>query len=73
MSHIKQKGNKTWLMSSKVENSVNNKKIMRVEDNGNGFTIKSYSWSSVDADKYYSIGYDEAAHLTEILEYFDYK
>ena len=45
---------------------------MRVIDNGNGFTVKMYSWSSCDADKYLSIDYADAADLVDCLAAMDF-
>jgi hypothetical protein len=38
-------------------------KVIRVRDNGNGFDVKEYSNSSVNADKRYNLDYDGAEYL----------
>lgn len=67
---IVKKNNKVTLYSDDDFKEVN-RKLMRVVDNGNGYTIKAYSWSSVYADKYWSIDYAEAADLVECLKYME--
>jgi hypothetical protein len=43
------------------------KKLMRITDNGNGFTVKSYSWVASDPDMYYNIDYSDADLLQQGL------
>ena len=62
---IKVKGNK-------VTKTLQGTKVMKVVDNGNGFTIKAYSWSSIYPDLYWSIGYADAADLVDCLAQMDY-
>lgn len=50
-----------------------NKKLLRVKNNGNGFTVKYYSWLPSSPDLYWSIPYDVAADLVDALEQFDYR
>ena len=69
---IKRKGNKVWLLSDSSYVKAN-KKVMRVEDNGNGFTVKSYGWDAPYPDLYWSLGYADAADLMECLKEFDFR
>ena len=64
---VKKKSN--W----KVIKYLDDRKVMRVVDNGNGFTVKVYSWSSIEADKYFNIGYGDAADLVDCLENMEYR
>jgi hypothetical protein len=57
----------------KVFKYLDGKKVMRVVDNGNGFTVKAYSWSSVNADQYWNIGYADAADLVDCLKKMEYR
>lgn len=66
---IKRKGNKVWLLAG-PEYIYPGKKLMRVEDNGNGYTIKSYTWSAAYPDLYWNIGYGDAEYLVECLKQF---
>lgn len=60
-------------MWSDSEYTIKDKKLLRVEDNGNGFTIKSYSWTSSEPDMYYNLDYSTASELMDALELFDFR
>ena len=63
---IKTKGNK-------VVKYLDDRKVLRVVDNGNGFTVKSYSWTSMEPNRYFNLGYADAADLVDCLEKMDYR
>jgi hypothetical protein len=69
---IKVKGNKI-IKYADQDYSQPGRKLMKVTDNGNGFTIKSYSWSPSWPDMYWSIGYSDAVDLLECLEAADFR
>ena len=64
---IKHKGNKVSVFSD-AEYLHDNKKLLTVTDNGNGYTVKAHSWSSVAPDMYYNIPYDTAVYLYYALK-----
>lgn len=66
---IKTKGNKVWKLADR-NYSHPGEKLMKVTDNGNGFTIKSYGWGASYPDMYWSIGYADASYLFECLKGF---
>ena len=46
--------------------------LAKVTDSGNGFICKFPSWLSSQQDNYVCLGYNEAAHLLEVLKEFDF-
>lgn len=72
MSKVKRKGNKVTKYSDHQYTQAD-KKIMKVTDNGNGYTIKIYSWSSTEADTYHSLGYADAADFVDCFNKFEDK
>ena len=68
---VNKKGNKVVTLWSK--DGVEDKKTLRVEDNGNGFTVKVYSWLSTEPDMYYNLDYGTAADISDALDLFDYR
>ena len=68
---IKVKGNTVTMLADFTGKP--GKKVMRVKDNGNGFTVKIYSWSSCEPNIFLNIGYSDAADLVDCLEYMDYR
>ena len=74
-SYYDKKGNKVWIYyPTDSENEYSSlRKVLRVVDNGNGFTIKSYSWTSTEPDTYWNIPYNVAGDLVDALEHFDYR
>jgi hypothetical protein len=41
------------------------KKLLKIIDNGNGYTIRSYSWTSANPDTYLNIDYADAELIEE--------
>lgn len=66
---ITKQGTKATLRSPRTTSDFTKKdaKIMTVIDNGNGYTVKSHSWSACYADKYHSLDYAEAEDLYQCL------
>ena len=56
-----------------VRDEETRKKIIRVVDNENGFTVKSYAWTAANPDMYWNIPYDVASDLLDILPNFDFR
>jgi len=59
---VKFKKNKATVYSTE-DYRITEKKLLMVKDNGNGFTVKSYGWSSLQPDMYWNIPYDVAVDL----------
>ncbi len=72
-SVIKRTGNTTIIKSPKDDGGWTsaNKKILKIVDNGNGFTVKHYSWSDAYPDMYYNIPYDLAGDLYRVFKEID--
>jgi hypothetical protein len=66
---IKEKGNKKWLLQKDYNGDL--RKSIKITDNGNGLTIKKYSWMSSSADQYWSIDYGTAVDLIALLPLLD--
>ena len=62
----------TAYSSSNAGWSQANKKLMKIVDNGNGFTITAYSWSSCEQNIKYSLPYDTAGYIMDMLKLFDF-
>lgn len=67
--NIKKKGDKVTLYAPDGFHNPGSK-LMIMKDNGNGYTVKWYSQSSVEADIYLSLDYSQAADLYMALSEF---
>lgn len=70
-TYTKVKGNKITLYTKGNQWTSEHRKLIRVTDNGNGYTVKDYSWSSTVPHMYYNIPYDVADNLVKVLLEFE--
>lgn len=65
---VKQKGSKTFVEAN-TGYTPGVEKLARIEDTGNGYICKFYSYQSTRQDNYICLDYDEAEYLLEALKF----
>ena len=74
MSKIEQDCNVTNLFAGKGYSShVVGKRLLSVEDTGNGYHITQYAFGSIYQDMHYSIDYSLAGDLRKVLNFLHKK
>ena len=70
MFRIKRKGNSVIVYAG-PEYINEGRKLARLVNNGNGYTVKFYSWSATIPNRYLNIGYDELEYLSAAFASFN--